>query len=185
MRARPWILIAILLVATQAFVLYLMGQPPMSTTHFLMLWAGDVHGVENSQQLTDWYSFSHIIHGILFYLGLRFFFPRMSVAKRFALAVGIEVSWELIENSPWIINRYREQALAQGYFGDSDINSISDTLMMVVGFLFAWRAPVAPSVALIIFFEAFTMYEIRDGLTLNIIQLIHPVQWISNWQAGI
>ena len=184
MSLRSWIGIAALLVLIQAVVLYAMGQPLMSATHSLMLWAGNVHSVENSQQLTDWYSFSHIIHGILFYALLWLLFPRLTVAARLALAVGIEVSWELIENSPWIIQRYREQALAQGYFGDSVINSVSDTLMTVLGFLIAWRAPVWFCVTLIIALETFTMHEIRDGLALNIIQLLHPVQLISNWQAS-
>ena len=107
-----------------------------------MVWAGDVLSAENSQQLSDWYTFSHIIHGFIFYGALSLLFPRLSVFQRLAIAVSVEVAWEITENTPMVIQHYREQALAQGYTGDSVINSISDTVFMILGFLFAWRAPV-------------------------------------------
>jgi hypothetical protein len=116
------------LLAFQALVLHLMGHPSVSTTHSLMLWAGEVHSRENSQQLTDWYTFSHIIHGFLFYFGLWLLFPRLPVWQRFILAVACESAWEILENTPVVIRHYRQQALAQGYVGDSIINSLSDSL---------------------------------------------------------
>ena len=121
-------------IAIQVIVLHLFGQPSVSTSGHLTLFAGDVHSAENSQQFSDWYTFSHIIHGFLFYLALWFFFPRMSFLARLALAVGIEVAWEIAENTPTVINHYREQALALGYTGDSILNSLSDTLAMAAGF---------------------------------------------------
>jgi hypothetical protein len=184
MTARSWVLVGVAFIGVQALVLYLFGQPPICECGYVKLWEGVVLSSGNSQHLTDWYTPSHVIHGILFYLGLWFFFPRIPVVARLALAIGIEVSWELIENTPWVINRYREQALAQGYIGDSTLNSVMDTLAMVVGFLLAWRLPVAASVGLILFFEALTIYSIRDGLAFNIIQLLHPIEAISEWQAG-
>lgn len=184
MSARARILVGVLLISLQILALKLFGQPSICECGYIKLWEGVVLGSGNSQHLTDWYTFSHIIHGILFYLGLWLLFPRMPIAMRFALAVGIEVAWEVIENSVWIIDRYREQALAQGYTGDSIMNSVSDTLASVLGFLLAWRFPVWASVVLVIALEFFVGYSIRDNLTLNIIQLVHPMQSISEWQTG-
>ena len=175
---------AILLVALQVFVFHSFGQPWVSNTHSLMLWAGDVHSAENSQQLSDWYTFSHIIHGFLFYCLLWFLFPRMPVFTRLLFAMGIEIAWEITENTPMVIQHYREQALAQGYVGDSIINSVSDTCAMAFGFLLAWRLPVWTTVSLGLFFEAFVGYSIRDNLTLNVLNLIYQFDFIHEWQAG-
>jgi hypothetical protein len=176
--------IALGLVVLQGVVLFLYGQPLICRCGYVKLWEGDVLSAGNSQHLTDWYTFSHIIHGFLFYLLLRVLFPRMSVASRFALAVAIEISWELIENTPWVIGHYREQALAQGYTGDSIINSISDTFSMMFGFLLARKLPIWSVVLLALVIELGTAYFIRDNLTLNIINLIHIFPAISTWQAG-
>lgn len=184
MTLRSWILIGVLLIAVQILALKLFGQPPICECGYIKIWEGVVSGSGNSQHITDWYTPSHVIHGILFYLGLWFFFPRMSVAMRLAFAVGIEAGWEILENTPMIIERYREQALAQGYVGDSILNSVMDTLAMVGGFLLAWRAPVWLSIVLVIGLELFVLFSIRDGLTLNVIQLLYPIEAISNWQAS-
>jgi hypothetical protein len=181
---RTYMLIAAGLVALQAIVLAAIGQPPICTCGTVKLWVGTVSGPENSQQVTDWYSFSHIIHGIGLYFLLGLIFPRAPLGLRFALVVGLEAGWEIFENTPFIIDRYRQQALASGYFGDSVVNSVSDTLMAVLGFIIARRFPVWASVALVIALEAFVGFMIRDNLTLNIIQLIHPSVAISHWQAG-
>ena len=184
MQTRVWILIGLFLIGVQAVVLYFMGQPPISASGVVKLWHGVVLSSENSQQISDWYTFSHVIHGFLFYAGLWLLFPRMSVGMRFALAVGVEVCWELFENTDFIINRYREQALAQGYTGDSVINSVCDTLAMCLGFIAARRLPMWASIVALVAIEALMLYWIRDSLTLNIIQLLHPVQWITSWQAS-
>jgi Protein of unknown function (DUF2585) len=172
------------LILVQASVLYVFGQPLISKSGEVWLWAGEVLSAENSQQISDWYTFSHIIHGFLFYGGLWFLFPRLSFWQRLALSVGIEAAWEIIENTPMVINHYREQALAQGYTGDSIINSICDTLAMVAGFIFAWRAPVWASVSAGLAMEAFVGYSIRDGLTLNVLNLVHQFDFIAKWQVG-
>lgn len=173
-----------MLIGIQAIVLYVMGQPLISASGMVKLWHGVVLSSENSQQISDWYTFSHVLHGFLFFAALSFLFPRMSVWFRLAIAVGVEVSWELFENTDTIINRYREQALAQGYVGDSVINSVCDTIAMVIGFVFAWRVPVWVSVVALVAIEALMLYFIRDSLTLNITQLLHPVDWVSDWQGG-
>ena len=177
-------IIVFVLLAFQGIKLYVMGQPLISASGIIELWHGVVASPENSQQISDWYTWSHVIHGFLFYLALWFFFPKTPVAFRLVLAVGMEVSWEIIENTPWIINRYREQALAQGYIGDSVINSVCDTIAMIVGFLAASRFRLWASAAAIIFIELVMLFMIRDSLTLNIIQLLHPVEAISEWQGG-
>ena len=174
----------VFLLALQAFVLYLFGQPAICACGEVKLWEGVVLSSGNSQHLSDWYTFSHIIHGILFYLGLWYFFPRWSVWTRLVVAMGIEVAWELIENTPMVIDHYRQQALAQGYTGDSIINSISDTIAMVFGFVLAWRLSVWAVVFLALFLELFVLYIIRDNLTLNILNLIHQFPSIAAWQAG-
>jgi hypothetical protein len=172
------------LIAAQAILLHMLGQSWVSETHSVMLWAGDVLSQENSQQLMDWYTFSHVIHGLVFYLILWFFFPRLSVWHRFALAVATEAAWEVFENTPMVIDHYRQQALAQGYFGDSILNSISDTVAMIVGFVIAWRLPVLAAIAIGIIFELWVGYWIHDGLLLNIIGFVWTPDFVANWQQS-
>ena len=176
--------LALLLIA-QASTLYLFGQPPICTCGYVKVWEGNVFSSENSQHLTDWYTFSHIVHGFIFYGVLWLLFPGMSVLQRLVFALGIEAAWEVIENTPTVIQHYREQALAQGYTGDSIINSVSDSLAMVTGFLLAWRLPLIATFAVALALEAFVAYEIRDNLTLNIVNLIHTFPAIHNWQSGL
>lgn len=174
--------VVVILLAHAAF-LYFMGQPWMYEGGYIKFWHGaSVLTPENSQHLFDWYSLSHVIHGLLFYAGLSFAFPKLSVGTRLLMALAIESGWELFENTDMIINRYREQALAQGYFGDSIVNSMGDMLAALGGFLVAWRLPILLSAILIILLEGIAMYFIRDSLTFNIIQLIHPIDWIGEWQ---
>ena len=171
------------LLATQGIVLYLLGQPLICECGYIKQWEGVVVSIGNSQQLTDWYTFSHVIHGFLFYLGLWYFFPRMSVLQRLVIVTGIEAGWEIFENTPMVIEHYRQQALAAGYVGDSIINSVLDTIAMIVGFLFATRAPVAATIATGIGLELWVGYSIRDGLTLNVLNFIHQFQFIKDWQS--
>jgi len=172
------------LIAVQVLSLLALGHPPICTCGSVKLWHGDVLSAENSQHLTDWYTFSHIIHGFGFYLLLWLIAQRAPIGLRFAIAVGLEVGWEILENTPLIMDRYRESALAQGYYGDSIINSVSDTLAMSFGFFLARKQPVWLTIVLTIAMELFVGYMIRDNLTLNIIQLIHPNATLSRWQAG-
>ena len=176
--------IGALVIAAQALALYLLGQPAICECGYVKVWESVVLSAGNSQHLADWYTFSHIIHGFVFYLGLWYFFPRMSIGMRLVLAIAIEAGWEVFENTPMIINHYREQALAQGYIGDSILNSVSDTLAMVLGFILAWRLPLWGLVALGIGMELFTGVMIRDGLILNIVGFAYTPDWIANWQNG-
>lgn len=182
---RRWIIFAAVLVGAQALVLFFFGQPPICECGYVKFWEGVVLGPGNSQHLFDWYTFSHIIHGFIFFWAARLLFPRAGVGVWLALAVGVEAAWEVLENTPMVIEHYRTQALAQGYTGDSILNSVSDTLAMVAGFFmaFKWRWWMVLLIAVVL--EAFTIYMIRDGLALNIINLTIPLDFISNWQQGL
>jgi hypothetical protein len=161
-----------------------MGRSPLGPDGKFGLWDGNIWSSENSQRLADAYSFSHIVHGILFYVVLWFVARKLPVRHRLLIALALEAGWEMLENSPLIINRYREATISLGYVGDSVLNSISDVLMMTIGFLFAFRVPARVSVAAIILMEVGCALWVRDNLTLNIIMLIHPFDAIKHWQMA-
>lgn len=172
------------ILVVQAATLTLLKHPLICTCGHVSLWYPNPSGPETSQQISDWYTISHVLHGFGFYALLWFLFPRMPLGWRLAVAVGLEAGWELIENTPFVIDRYRQSALAQGYVGDSVLNSVCDTLAAIGGFFLARRLPVSASVAFVIATELFSAYMIRDNLTLNIIQLVRPNETISRWQMG-
>lgn len=178
------LILAWALPLAMALILYIMGRVPICTCGVVRLWAGDVHAPDNSQQIADWYSFSHILHGVIFYALLRWAAPRLSMRWRMCIAILIECGWELLENSPIIIDRYRAATIAIGYTGDSILNSLSDVLMMALGFLIAARLPWRWTLAMALLFELGTLAIIRDNLTLNVLMLISPVESIRSWQAG-
>lgn len=180
---------AILLAAAATFVVTAgvelwMGRLPLGPDGKFGWWESNIWSSEQSQRFADPYTFSHTIHGMIFYFGLWLVARRWPVRVRFAGALMLEAAWELLENSPLIINRYREVTISLGYVGDSVFNSLSDILFAGLGFLFAWRARTWVTLLVILGMEAGTALWVRDNLTLNIIMLLHPVEAIKAWQSA-
>jgi len=173
----------ILLIATAA-ILLAMGRPPICTCGMVDLWVAQANSSKTSQMLSDWYSASHIVHGFLFYAALWLAVRKWPVERRFLIALGVEAGWELLENTPMIINRYREATAALGYTGDSVLNSMSDIAMMGLGFLLARKLPVWAAVVVVIVLELVPLFIIRDNLTLNVWMLLAPNDALKAWQAG-
>jgi hypothetical protein len=175
---------AIVLLAATGALLYLMGRPLICTCGSIELWISEPNSSRTSQMLSDWYSPSHIVHGFLFFAGLWLVARRWPLERRFLVALAIEAAWEIVENTPLIINRYREETAALGYTGDSVLNSISDIAMMIAGFVLARRLPVWASVAIVLVLELVPLFVIRDNLTLNVWMLLAPNEAIKAWQSG-
>jgi hypothetical protein len=161
-----------------------MGHPWICECGYVKLWHGETVSSENSQHLIDWYTSSHLLHGLIFYFVLWLVVRAWPQSVRFTIALAVEAGWEIIENTPWIINRYREATISLDYYGDSVINSVVDILAMIVGYFIAARAPVWVSVAILVATEVWLAVAIRDNLTLNVLMLVYPLDAVRTWQGG-
>jgi hypothetical protein len=182
-----WTLAALLCVLSMAAILFAMNRPPICTCGSVKLFHFIAQSSENSQHLTDWYTPSHIIHGFIFY-GIGYLarrrFSALSLGAVVCLSVLVEGAWEIVENSPIIIDRYREVTVSFGYSGDSIVNSVADIAWMLFGFLVASRLPWKATLGLALLFEVFVGYMIRDNLALNVMMLTVPLESVKEWQAG-
>ena len=188
-RAKNLLLTASALLVLQAGILHVFGQPWIAASGHVLLWVGDPLSPDTSQRLSDWYSFSHLIHGIIFFWLLHWLAPGLPLGWRFVMAMGIEIAWEITENTPAVIQHYRQQALAAGYSGDSILNSLCDTAMMSMGFWLASKVRAPYVAGLAVALELFTAVMIRDNLSLNVINLVAPpdlapIRFIHSWQAA-
>jgi len=184
-RARVFDAAAILLLVIAVAGLELsMGRTPAYSRGPIRLWSGDINSAENSQQLFDPYSFTHVSHGVAFYALTRLALGPQRVLLRALVATAVEAAWEVYENTDTVINRYRTATIALGYYGDSVINSVFDIVACGLGFVLAWKLPPRVTVAGVIVLEIALALTIRDNLTLNIVMLLHPVQAIRRWQLG-
>jgi len=183
MNSRLVAIAAMLIIAAAAAAELSMGRHPICTCGTVDLWVGLRDSPKTSQMLADWYSLSHIVHGLLFYFLLWLVFRHWPVQWRFLGALLIESAWEVIENTPFVIDRYRETTAAIGYSGDSVVNSMSDILMMAIGFLAARKLPVWAAIVLVVVLEVVPLFVIRDNLTLNIWNLLAPNPAVQTWQS--
>ena len=181
--SRRALLLTILILAAAAAMLLAMGRNPICTCGTVQLWVGERDSAKTSQMLADWYSLSHIVHGLLFYGLLWLIARRWPVERRFLVALLVEAAWEVTENAPLVIDRYRATTAALGYTGDSVINSLSDIAMMALGFLLARKLPIRAALVLVLALEVIPLFTIRDNLTLNIWELIAPNKAVQAWQA--
>lgn len=179
----PWVAILAVL-AGAAYQLRAQGRLWWCSCDYLLLWAGDPWSSDNSQHLLDPYSFTHVLHGFLFCGAISLVLPRLSSAWGLWLAVLVEAVWEVAENTEYVIRRYREETAALGYQGDTIINSISDIVLCGLGFVLACRLGFFRTAALFLSTEAVLALWIRDGLILNVLMLVYPIDAVREWQAA-
>lgn len=177
-------IVGLVLITISGAILYLMGRDLICPCGYVLVWGADAPVEQSSKHMFDWYSPSHLLHGFIFFAILWLVARRLTLGTRAAIAVAVECLWEVVENTPWVINAYRELPAGAGYSGDSVLNATVDILCMAVGFWLARVLPVWMSVAIFLGFEALTLWLIRDGLMLNVLMLLWPVEAIATWQAG-
>ncbi|HEX6709981.1 MAG TPA: DUF2585 family protein [Rubrobacter sp.] len=182
-RVLPWFSIVLVLVGT-AYQLHSQGRLWWCSCNYLLLWSGDPWSSDNSQHLLDPYSFTHMLHGIVLYGILALVAGRLQAVWRLSLAVSIEAFWEIVENSEFVIRRYREETAALGYHGDTIVNSISDIIVCGLGFMLARQLGFRRAFAVFMLTEVVLVFWIRDSLLLNVLMLIYPIDAIKEWQAA-
>lgn len=182
---RFWLVVTFVIILVQVLSQYLMGRLWICECGYVKLFEAGVNTPGNSQHLFDWYTPSHIIHGFLFY-GLGWLVMRKQpITAKLSLAALIEAAWEILENSPIVIDRYRTATMAIGYTGDSILNSGMDMVAMIAGFFFAARMPLWLTVVIALGFEVLTAFVIRDNLTLNVLMLVWPIEAVKIWQGAL
>jgi hypothetical protein len=171
-------------VVTAVAILYLQGRVWWCREGDLTPWAWNIWSPHNSQHLIDPYSFTHVLHGILEFWLIGLFFGRVPLAWRLLIALSVESTWEILENSSYVIQRYRDETISLNYFGDSILNSISDIVCCGFGFVLGWKLRFWRSLALFAATEITLIFWIHDSLLINILMIIWPVEGIKHWQMG-
>lgn len=184
MTTRLTVTLFVLFLILQAIGLSAMGHPWICTCGFVKLWHGDVFSSQNSQQIADWYSFGHVNHGILFYAAAWLLFRRASFNFRAVLVAYTGLLWEVIENTNVIIERFREVTMSLDYYGDSVLNSVWDSIFMMGGVILARRLPIWATASIVLGSEVLTTAVVRDGLALNTLMLIYPIEAVKAWQMA-
>lgn len=177
--------VSLIIVSITAAGLRLMGRVWTCGCGDWAPWSGDTQSPHNSQHLLDPYSLTHLEHGVLLGLLLTAL-PRVKrwrPGPRWLTALSLEALWELIENTPWVINRYRESTLAIGYFGDSVLNAVGDIASFGLGYLLTKPLGWRPCLALLLTIEGLLLWTIRDNLLLNVLMLFWPIDAVRQWQT--
>jgi hypothetical protein len=177
--------IVCIVMATTALLQWEMGRPLKYRHGPVRFWSGNINSDQNSQQVADPYTFTHVTHGAAFYGLMRVLMPSASFGLRLIASVAIEGAWEAYENTDTVVERYRKTTISLGYYGDSILNSMCDILACVLGFFLTRRVPKAATWSWVIAVEVVLAFWIRDNLTLNIVMLLHPFQIIRRWQMGL
>ena len=172
------------IVGIGALTLHLMGRRLWCACGSPAPWSWDIFSAHNSQHLIDPYTFTHVLHGVLYYALLRLALGTRWPSARLLLALAIEVAWEIVENTPAVIAAYRKTTLAAGYTGDTIANSLADVAACLLGYAAAMSLPAVVSAAGVVAVEAALLLTIRDSLLLNIVMLLRPIEAIRTWQAG-
>jgi Protein of unknown function (DUF2585) len=182
-RILPWLAIVVVLAST-TYQLRSQGRLWWCSCDYLLLWSGDPWSSDNSQHLLDPYSFTHVLHGFALCGLLALTVPRLTEVWQLWITVSIEAVWEVVENSQFVIQRYREETAALGYQGDTIVNSLADILLCGLGFVLARRLGFRRAVALFVVTEMVLAIWIRDNLSLNVLMLIYPIDAVREWQAA-
>ncbi|MGM0600214.1 MAG: DUF2585 family protein [Candidatus Rifleibacteriota bacterium] len=178
------VILIILIIISTIIVLRIMGRSWLAPDGSLQLWYGSANGPQTSQHLLDPYSFTHFLHGFIFYWILIYFKPKLSLAWCLLYAVAFESAWEITENSQAVIDYYRLATFAQGYYGDSIINSLSDIAICLVGFIIARKISIKTSIIIFLAIEIALIFLIRDSLMVNVLMVIYPSAILKNWQLS-
>ncbi|OGE76260.1 MAG: hypothetical protein A3C85_00270 [Candidatus Doudnabacteria bacterium RIFCSPHIGHO2_02_FULL_48_21] len=183
--SKKYLLICLGIIVLAAVVLLAMGRIPFCKCGVISVWSSDVTSNQQSQQLTDPYTLTHVLHGIAFYLFIWLFFGRrLTLGQRLILAVALESGWEILENTEFILNRYRAATISYDYWGDSVLNSVGDIFAMMIGFWMSAKLPWWGSLIAFIALDSLLLFFIRDSLIVNVIMLIRPIDAIKEWQTG-
>lgn len=175
----------VLVVSAAALVLLSMGRRVWCECGSSMPWSWDVWSTHNSQHLLDPYAFTHVLHGVAFYAGLWLVAGRrVPPVWRASITAALESGWEILENSPVIIERYRAATISLDYFGDSVVNSVTDVGACLLGFWIAFRLPWRASLFLFAVTEVVLLLWVRDSLLVNILQLVYPIEAVKTWQMS-